>query len=293
MTQRSLRWVRAVGVGTVRSVGSSNEQFTQQASRCPSPTAASVLHPVTIHALSTRYSGDEAQILVDICSSSYRRSPTTTTACPPTTVKAPIPRSEIPVTTQGMMLRWSGNCATIPGLLFETDKHLARNDVLQDYIHHHAVPISSGYTAVDAVENTPFILGLLDEPEQYSLTTKLCPPTKDKIAVYDRTRHLPSMAFASYFGMIDADTKKTVRLAPAVLKRNGGAKLFRVLAHVFGHADASPDLLDENAVRGDRSTLARRRSVAWRRSGCGMARSWRSAAHGVPAASPSPSCSSA
>ena len=162
----------------------------------------------------------------------------------------------IPTDTDGIAMDWDGNYAKIPGLLYEINKHCIRKGILQPFLKHGVSLAYNGRTAVPSIRSVPFVQGLLPDghlavPIVYSLTN-LLPETIDERVAQAQLGRTARGETAYDFTTVTASIDFPVNLM-AIEQDN--SKLFKVLEHVFGHADESASLLD--AASGSGMALAR------------------------------------
>ena len=151
----------------------------------------------------------------------------------------------IPVSIDGTRLVWDGNPATIPGMMYETERHFTRKGLFQPLLAHRAVALSNGRLAVEAASAWYFTSGAVSDPHTFG---DPCPPTATRLKKYNEevsagTRGGGLAALLTALTEVpEAHRTDTIVAEHLVIAEL--AKLQTSLTHVFGNAPSSEAIID-------------------------------------------------
>ena len=92
-------------------------------------------------------------------------------------------------TKAGHPVKYSGNPAELPGARYETGLALRRAGAFQMLIKNNASRLKSGQMCVEDIDNIPFVVQLVNDPDEGTYTFENpCPDTATRVARFNTSR---------------------------------------------------------------------------------------------------------
>ena len=158
------------------------------------------------------------------------------------TVSSNISDRDQPVYLDNSPIQWDGNPAHIEGALHEAGKYYVRNGLFQALIKHNAVLLSNGKTAVESLNAVPFVTGQLTYGTGHTFDDP-CPPTRERIALYNATHAGTASPFKPIDKIPDAITNIQISMM-AVQKES--SHYHRSLMYIISDPAIAEELSDKS-----------------------------------------------